>query len=260
VTPEDHSREAAARESGAAGSPEPEPAAHLADVCARRAVVYQALVHGFADPTLGYVQSLVGGKLVEHLRGAVAWLREQAALYGPALRSLADAGAALAAGGLDAAVRDTRVEHARLFTGPGRPAVMCYASQYLDADDRGPGRLNGAATAFAAAAYAAEGVTPAADRRELADHATTELEFLFHLCRREEKAWDADMPDEALRLRRALDGFLRDHAGLWLPRFAAAVLAAAPRQPYLGMAELLTAHVAVELGEDPAGNVWRPAR
>ena len=235
-------------------------AADLADVCARRAAVYQALTYGFSEPTAGYVEALQSGKLVLFLHDAVAWLGADAALYDPALRSLTQAAASLAAAGLDAAVRDTRVEHARLFTGPGRPAVMCYASQYLDADERGPGRLNGAAAAFAAAAYEANGVAPATARRELADHATTELEFLFHLCRREEDAWAAGERDEALRLRRTLDRFLREHAGHWLPELATAVHAAAARPPYSGMADLLIVHLAVELGEDVVGDARRPAR
>jgi len=253
-------REDDARERGAAGSPAGEPAAYLADVCARRAAVYGALTNGFSEPTADSIQALAGGELVELLRDAVAWLGADAALYDPALRSLTQEASALAATGIDRALRDARVEHARLFSGPGRPAVMCYASQYLDADERGPGRLNGAAATFAAAAYKVEGVAPVAARRELADHATTELEFLFHLCRREEEAWRAGQRDEALRLRRTLDRFLREHAGHWLPEFAAAVHAAAARQPYSGMADLLIVHVAVELGEDVVGVARRPAR
>jgi len=248
------------RGDGAAGPPTCGPAAGHAGGSAPRAAVYQALTYGFSEPTADYVEALQSGTLVTFLHDAVAWLGADAALYDPALRSLTQAASALAAAGLDAAVRDAQVEHARLFTGPGRPAVMCYASQYLNADERGPRRLNGAAAAFAAAAYEAEGVAPVPAHRELADHATTELEFLFHLCRREEAAWAAGERDEALRLRRTLDGFVREHAGLWLPQFAAAAHAAAAREPYSGMADLLTVHLAVELGEDVVGHARRPAR
>ena len=64
---------------------------------------------------------------------------------------------------------------------------MCYASEYLDAGEGGPGRLNSGAAAAAEAAYKAEGVSPGAAGSDLPDRVTTELEFLYHLCRREER-------------------------------------------------------------------------
>ena len=194
------------------------------------------------------------------LENSVLWLGHEAAAYAAALASLARAASSIAAHGPDAALDGLRVEYARLFTGPGRPAVMCYASQYLDADGRKAGRLNGPAAAIASAAYAAEGVAASPERGELADHVTTELEFLYHLCRREERAWAADDTDEALRLRRSLDGFLREHASLWLTPFAAAVGAAAGLDAYEGMAELLAAHLAVELGEHVVDDARRRGR
>jgi len=247
-------------EEGAAGPPSGGPAARLADVCARRAAVYQALALGFGEPTLAYLTALADGELVDGLHEAVAWLGPDAAAYEPALAALSRAGAAVAATGAAVALDGLAVEHARLFTGPGRPAVPCYASQYLDvAPDRAP-RLNGAATAYAAAAYEAEGVAPADAPRDLPDHVTIELEFLFHLCRREEAAWDADEAAEATRVRRALDSFLREHAARFFTAFAGAVAAARPAGPYAALAELLAVHAVVELGEEPpAGQESRPA-
>jgi TorA maturation chaperone TorD len=244
---------------GAAGSPQGEPAARLADVCARRAAVYQALVFGFREPTAAYLEALAAGELVAGLREAVAWLGTDAALYEPALAALSQAGTAAAELRSAAALRALAIEYARLFSGPGRPAVMCYASQYLDADERRPGRLNGAAAAVAAAAYQAEGVTPADVPLELPDHVTVELEFLFYLCRREEQAWDRGESDEALRLRRSLDAFLREHAARFLTEFAAAVRAASPAELYSALADLLATHVVTELG-GPAAEGDRPAR
>jgi len=249
---------------GAAGSPHGEPAARQADVCACRAAVYHALALGFCEPTAAYVEALACGELVGGLREAVAWLRADAAVYDAALAELERAGSVAAESDGAEVLEGLAVEHARLFTGPGRPAVMCYATQYLDPDERRPWLLNGAATAYAVAAYRAEGVAPADSRRELPDHVTVELEFLFHLCRREEESWQRDERDEALRLRRALDTFLREHAAPFLTGFAGAVrdgggnLASGGARGagvdlYGALAELLAAHVAVELGEPPAG-------
>ncbi len=233
----------------AAGSPEGEPAARLADVCARRATVYRVLAVGLALPTPDFVASVVDGELVDVLGEAVAWLGTDAAAYAPALDQLASAEATRSGTSLEDYVDELSAEHARLFTGPGRPAVMCYASQYLDADERGPGRLNGAAAAYAAVSYRAQNVTPVPERSELPDHVTLELEFLFHLCRREEDAWGMDDGDAALATRRALDAFLREHAARWLPDFAAGVETSTSFHMYLGLARLLATHLSMELGE-----------
>jgi TorA maturation chaperone TorD len=244
---------------GAAGSPNGEPAARLADVCARRAAVYQALALGFREPTAAYLAALTGGELVEGLREAVAWLGPDAALYEPALTALAATGAAAAQTDPDAALEALAVEHARLLTGPGRPAVQCYATQYLEpGDDRLP-RLNGAAAAYAAAAYAAAGVATADAQLELPDHIGVELEFLFHLCRCEEAAWESEAGDDALYLRRSLDAFLREHAARFFSEFAAALRAATPAPLYGALADLLDAHVVVELG-GPVAAEERAAR
>jgi len=243
-----------------AGPPAGGPAARLADVCARRAAVYEALNYGFSEPSAAYVEALASGAVVALLADAVAWLGDGAAAYAPALETLTGAAAAMATASGEAALTGLRVEYARLFTGPGRAAVMCYASEYLDADERGLGRLNGSAAASAEVAYKAAGVSLAAARHDLPDHVTTELEFLFLLCRREEAAWATDESDEAARLRRSQDAFLRGHAGLWLPRFAASVRSLTGQQAYVGMAALLSAHLVVELGDAavigvaPAGN------
>lgn len=236
----------------AAGSPPGEPAARLADVCARRAAVYQALALGFGEPTAAYLDALVSGELVEGLREAVAWLGADAALYEPALAALSRAGAAVERSSA-AAPRSLAVEYARLFTGPGHPAVMCYASQYLDVGEHRSARLNGAAAAYAAAAYRAAGVAPVDAPRELPDHVTIELEFLFHLCRREEEAWACDDADAALVLRRSLDSFLREHAERFLTGFAASVRTASAAELYRALADLLDAHLAAELGAAVAG-------
>ena len=113
---------------------------------------------------------------------------------------------------------------------------------------RGAGRLNGAAAAYAAAAYQAQGVATAPDPHELPDHVTIELEFLFHLCRREEDAWGHDDDEAARGLRRALDQFLGEHASRWLPEFAASVKAAATVDLYQALADLLGTHLSAEFG------------
>ena len=146
-----------ARTRDVAGPPSGEPATSLAEVCAGRAAVYEVLTFGFSEPTAALVEALASGEAVSLLRAAVGWLRGGADQYEPALTRLAEAGSQLAAVGSLAALGDLRIEYARLFTGPGRTAVMCYASEYLDASEQGSGRLNGSATDYAEATYKNEG-------------------------------------------------------------------------------------------------------
>ena len=240
-----------ARTRDVAGPPLGGPATWLAEVCAGRAAVYEVLTLGFSEPSTALVEALASGEAVSLLRAAVGWLRGGAAPYEAALTRLAQACSQLAAAGSIASLGDLRIEYARLFTGPGRTAVMCYASEYLDASEQGPGRLNGSATDYAEALYKSEGASLVAARADLPDHMTIELEFLYLLCRREEAAWTAGDDVEAARLRRSLDAFLRRHAGLWMPRFAASVRALAEQGVYVALAELLTVHLAVELDSAP---------
>jgi len=109
-------------------------------------------------------------------------------------------------------------------------------------------RLHGPATDAALAAYEAEGLVPRTSLGEPGDDIATELEFLAWLCSREEQQWIEVSTEEALRLRRSSDRFLREHCANWWPAFAEAVLAQARIPIYRGFAQLLAAHLAIELG------------
>ena len=235
------------RRAGADDSLPSESSARRADLCARRGAVYRALALGFGEPRLPYVDALCDGELAGGLRDAVAQPADQAGRYAAALDALDGEAAACTAGDRNAVLGRLSVEFARLFTGPARPAVRRYATQYLDVEGAGSSRLNGPASEFAAAAYRAEGVAPSEGLRELPDLVTLELEFLYNLTRREEVAWAAGESDEALRLRRSLEAFLREHAALWMPEFAQDVKAATKCALYAVLADLLAAHISAEL-------------
>ena len=241
----------------------------LAGAARSRSTIYRALAIGFTEPdedlrdalaadapavaapadaaTLGAAAAGVGppgaGTLVRKLAATVEWLGPDARLYETALQTLTTAGAgcpplsALAA------------EFARLFTGPGRAAVGRFASQYLD--EPGPDgrpRLHGPATDAALSTYQAEGLTPRTSLGEPGDDVATELEFLAWLCSREEQQWIEGSTEEALRLRRSSDRFLREHCAHWWPAFAEVVIAQTRISIYRGLAQLLAAHLAIELG------------
>jgi len=233
---------------GTDGPPHGGPSVPPADTCLRRAVMYEVLTLGFREPSAASVEAFLTGELVATVRECVAGLEGDKAGYEPAIAALESA-AATADSDHKSVLRDLLVEHARLFTGPGKCDVPCYASQYLDGatGDRGH-VLNRAGADFAAAAYRAEGVALASELHELPDHVAIELEFLYHLCRREEAAWEGGQRDEATRVRRVHDAFLRDHAAVWLRAFSDEVRSSAQLEFYRAFAELLSAQLVSALG------------
>jgi len=221
----------------------------LARVATDRATVYRALSVGFYLPGPDLVWEIREGSYPRDIEAAVAWLGPDADAYRPGLADLSAVGRALGAMSADDALRELRVEHARLFTGPGRPDVGVFESEYVDRDGEGRGRLDGPSTIAVARWYRDAGFARADAHRDLPDHVATELEFLHALAAREADLRREGVSDEASALRRDTDRFLREHAGRWMPAFARATLEARPHPFYAGIAGLLAVHVAMELGE-----------
>lgn len=199
------------------------------------AAVFRALALGFGEPGERLVEALRMGDLAAELREAV----EDLGVGGgcAAAQEVEECAVAVPA---DATLQELRVEYARLFTGPGRPAVACYESEYLEqprADGRG--RLGGSVAAAVEAAYLQEGVATAAGRREPPDFVAVELEFLFNLSNREADVWAAGDAAEACRLRSASERFLNEHALRWMPAFAGAVRAESRHPFYAALSGVL---------------------
>lgn len=213
------------------------------------AAVLRALALGFGEPDEMLVTALAGGELADELRSAVDELGVWDACAG-AVREVERLAVAPAEEAPAEVLKELRVEYARLFTGPGRPAVACYESEYREqprADGRG--RLGGSTAAAVEVAYLDEGVATVAGRREPPDFVAVELEFLYTLSHREAQAWAAGDAAEAHRLGSACEGFMEEHAQRWLPAFAAAVRAESRHPFYAALGDLLSSFLAA----------WRPA-
>lgn len=221
----------------------------LSRVAKDRAAVYAALSVAFYLPTPDLVWELRSGSFGRGIGRSVAWLGPDADLYRAPIAELLEVEQALAGRPADEVLRELRVEHARLYTGPGRPSVPAFESEYLDGDGESPGRLNGPSTARVARWLRESGFGPAAGHRDLPDHIATELEFLHALALDEANLRSVGQSDEAAARRREVDRFLREHAGRWMPELARRTLAAEPHPFYRSMAALLGVHVAVERGD-----------
>ena len=138
------------------------------------------------------------------------------------------------------------VAHARLFLGPFEILAAPWASFYLEAEPK----LMGEVSQYAAAAYAEVGLGPSDDLKDVPDHVTHELEFMYYLAFQE-----ATTDDPEWRERR--ERFWREHLGVWLPRFADAVTTADAHPFYGAVAEAVRALCALEDAPDPDGPAWQ---
>ena len=221
----------------------------LARVATDRASVWAVLSAAFYLPDEQLVWDLREDRVASRVEAAVLWLGPDAAPYGRVLRELHSIAAELRARPIDEILRDLRVEHARLFTGPGRPDVSAYETGYVDVETTGPSRLYGPATAAVARWYRSFGLEKSEGTNEFPDYVATEFEFLYALAKREATARLDGREEEARMLRRETDRFLREHPARWIPAFAAAVRAAKANRVYAAFTDLAAIHLSTELGE-----------
>jgi putative dimethyl sulfoxide reductase chaperone len=221
----------------------------LARVATDRATVWGVLSVAFYLPDEQLVWDLREDRIASKLEAAVHWLGPDAEQYGPVLAELHGIASDLRAVPMDEGLRQLRIEHARLFTGPGRPEVAPFETAYVDVESLGSNRLYGPSAASVARWYRQFDLEKAGDHGDLPDFVATEFEFLYALAQREASARLAGLEEEARTLRRETDRFLREHPARWIPAFAARVRAASPHRVYATFAELAAVHLATELGE-----------
>jgi putative dimethyl sulfoxide reductase chaperone len=222
----------------------------LGRVATDRATVWAVLSVGFYLPDEGLVWDLREDRVASKVEAAVHWLGPDAAPYAPVLAEFRAIAEEFRAAPIDETLKALRVDHARLFTGPGRPEVAPFETAYVDTDLVGRNRLYGPSAAAVARWYREFGLVRASDHGDLPDFVATEFEFLYAIAQREATARLAGREEDARTLRRETDRFLREHPARWIMAFAVAVRAAAPHRVYAAFAELAAIHLATELGEN----------
>jgi TorA maturation chaperone TorD len=226
-----------------------EPDTLLAHVATDRATIWAVLSVGFYLPEEQLVWDLREDRIAGRVEAAVNWLGPDAAAYTTVLDEFRAIAPVLRARPIDEILGDLRVEHARLFTCPGQPAVVAFETGYADVEKLGPKRLNGPSTAAVARWYREYGLERASSHRDLPDFVAIEFEFLFALAQREAVARLEAREEDARALRRETHRFLLEHPARWIPAFGRAVRAASPHRVYAAFADLAVVHLATELGE-----------
>jgi TorA maturation chaperone TorD len=134
---------------------------------------------------------------------------------------------------------DLLVDYTRLFLGPSQVMAKPYGSAWLDT----LALMMGDSTLAVAELYREGGFELSEAFHELPDHIAAELEFLYLLIFRENRArrdGDAETLQATVALKRR---FLDEHLGRWVGPFAAAARAGAETDFYRALADLTDAFV-----------------
>lgn len=222
-----------------------------ADAVMARSALYAEVANAFLDPNPELAQRLADGSLRAELGDLLDQIPMAASLRAStylALDSLATLSREVEASNLDAALHGLKVEFARLFLGPGRPAVSPYETLY--------GRRNKDTVATLMVSREAEGVSKSyreagvglsASQHEPPDHFATECEFMCFLCAQEAESAAQQDVARASEWRRRQVTFLEEHLGRWQGPFLAAVENDARDEFYRVVARLAAAFLSADL-------------
>lgn len=105
---------------------------------------------------------------------------------------------------------ELKVEYARLFVGPHKLIAPPFGSVYLEPN----GLLMGDSTIAVSGIYQECGIDLAADVKQLPDHITLELEFIYFLIFKEMN--DAQNTENWIAMQK---NFMQDYLASWVPQF-----------------------------------------
>ncbi len=129
------------------------------------------------------------------------------------------------------------VDHARLFLGPFQLLAPPYGSVYLE----NAKRIMGESTVEVRNRYAEEGLEVA--RKEVADHITVELEFMYFLVVKEVEALRGSDSNRAGAYVQKQQEFLEKYLGCWIREFVARIEKSATTDFYKKLGEITMAFV-----------------
>jgi len=161
-----------------------------------------------------------------------------------------------------------RQEFTRLFLAPGAHYVPAYESVFRDRRDIGgrtvSGLLLGPSALDVQQWYRLAALELSSDCPELPDHIGLELEYLAHLCEREQAFGEAGDRAKQRRAREMQRDFLKAHVLAWLPELAAKLQASATLPFYPALACLTLEFCQADLARlehalGPASAQGRPA-
>jgi TorA maturation chaperone TorD len=134
---------------------------------------------------------------------------------------------------------DLSVEYARLFVGPYNLAAPPYGSVYLD----GGRKVMGDSTMEVMRLYQREGLTIDNEFKELPDHISVELEFMYYLAYKKVKVLEAPESRDIQRLTETQGLFLNKFLKPWVPLFCDEIRKGTDNEFYRALADCLLTFV-----------------
>lgn len=178
-----------------------------------------------------------GPEFVEE--GVFDSLRESARIVDAGLAAIADR---LGPAFLSVPVEELLLDYTRLFLGPNEILAKPYGSFWLG----GEKALMQDSSMAVLDLYGEAGFELAEDFRELPDHIAAELECLYLLLFRENRARQESDHAALAAIETLRRRFLAEHLGAWIGRFGAAMRSGAATELYRVLSELTVAFVHLE--------------
>ena len=135
------------------------------------------------------------------------------------------------------------IEFTRLFIGPYSPPTPPYGSVYLEKERK----VMGDSTMDAQARYQNFGLDISSNFKEVPDHITVELEFMFFLIFKEIESIKSYIPEQAQEIILHQKSFHNGHLNAWIPDFTDCVIKHTGLEFYRNLAKATRIFVAEEL-------------
>ncbi len=134
---------------------------------------------------------------------------------------------------------DLSVEYAKLFVGPFELKAPPYGSVYLDKEKR----VMGDSTMEVIKAYQKQGLSIDDEFKELPDHISAELEFMYYLVHREVEALKEGDKKRALKWIEPQEAFLSTFLKPWVPHFCEKIKEGTDNQFYKSLADCVSTFI-----------------
>jgi TorA maturation chaperone TorD len=125
------------------------------------------------------------------------------------------------------------IEYAKLFVGPFELKAPPYGSVYLEKERR----VMGDSTMEVLQMYQQAGLTIKENFKELPDHITVELEFMYYLIFREIEFINTSKYDEAAKCLEKQNIFLHQYLGQWMWEFCEKIKGGTDNEFYQSLGE-----------------------
>lgn len=192
-----------------------------------RGLVYKHLAEAFSYPR----DAAHMAELIDHLKHD---------LYRSGLFSDAEKSDIISCLDFPLDINSLALEYTRLFRGPVRALIYPYESMYFE------GEVFGQTTLDVIKKYAEAGLQISHDFKDLPDHICAELEFMYYLCNRADKAILNSSIEGSLRILELQRGFFDTHINRWAPEFCRKVEQHTSEQFYKGISLMLAAFLHLE--------------